>query len=64
MKKFIDSLKPYKKTITAVVGNSIAWGYIVVQSPQLHITASEWLGGAGLLAAAFGVYQITNERVK
>lgn len=52
-------MKPYRKTIVAVVGALIAWSYVVIGGP-VAITADEWRQGAILLAVALGVYAIPN----
>lgn len=50
----------YRKTIIAVVGAGVAFGTLVVTSPQAAISSSEWLSGAVGLATALGVYAAPN----
>lgn len=57
----LDALKPYRKTVTAVVGAAITWAGLVIVSEPSAISAAEWLAGAGGLATALGVYQVSNE---
>lgn len=61
MENFINTLKAYKKSITALVGAGMSWAYLIVGSAETQITATEWVVGAGLLATAAGVYKFTNE---
>ena len=60
----MKNLPAYRKTIAAMVVGLLAWGGVVVTSPEAAITASEWLGLGGTLATALGVYTIPNERLK
>lgn len=57
----LEALKPYRKTVTAIVVGGLGWGTVVVTSEPVAITASEWLMGATALATALGVYSISNE---
>lgn len=50
----------YNKTIVAIVGAVIGWVTLVVASPASHISSSEWIQGATLLAVALGVYTVGN----
>lgn len=54
-------LKPYMKTITAVVTGLLGWSAIVVASASSDITSTEWQLGAVALATALGVYTIANK---
>lgn len=54
-------LKPYLKTITAVVTGLLGWSAIVVASESADITSTEWQLGAVALATALGVYTIANK---
>lgn len=56
-----ETLKAYKKTITAVVTGLIGWTGVVILSPDAAITAPEYLGLAVALATAFGVYAVPND---
>ena len=56
------SLAPYRKTISAVVTGLIGWAAAVVASAPAHVTASEWVFGATVLATALGVYTVGNKR--
>ena len=58
-----DVLKPYAKTVTAVVGACIAFAALVVTSAPAAISSSEWLSGAIALATALGVYAVPNTEV-
>lgn len=49
------------KTIASVVVSALTWSDFVIHSKAAAITAAEWQLGAGLLAAALGVYAIANE---
>lgn len=49
------------KFIAAVVGAVIAFAQLVIYSPAAHISASEWVTGAILLATALGVYSTPNK---
>lgn len=55
------SFGPFSKTITAVVGATIAWATLVIQSPSAKITGHEWLDAAILGCTAIGVYGVTNK---
>lgn len=55
------NLSPYRKTITAVVGATIAFATLVITSAPAAVTSSEWLSGAIGLATAVGVYGIANK---
>lgn len=57
----MNNLPAYRKTITALVVGLIGWGTVVVASPVVKITASEWLMLGTNLAVALGVYTIPNE---
>jgi hypothetical protein len=57
----LDKLKPYKKTIAALIGALIVWGNGVVDSAPVAPTAREWMGLAFAAATAAGVYRVTNE---
>jgi hypothetical protein len=50
----------YTKTVAAFVGAAIAFGTLVVTSPQAAISSSEWLSGGIGLATALGVYVLPN----
>ena len=55
-----EILKPYAKTITAVVGAAIGFATLVITSEPAPISSSEWLAGAIGLATALGVYAAPN----
>lgn len=55
------NLPAYRKTIAAVVVGLIGWATVVIASPVVKITASEWLMLATGLATALGVYTVPNE---
>lgn len=57
----LDALRPYRKTVTAVVTGLIGWSTVVVTSDPSAITSSEWLMLATVLATSLGVYQVSNE---
>lgn len=61
MKKFLNELKAYKKSIAAFVTTVIGWSQLVVGSVEPDITANEWILLAIGLAGTFGVYQLANE---
>lgn len=50
----------YQKTIAALVTGLIGWGAVVVASAATHVTASEWLALAVVLATPLGVYAVPN----
>jgi hypothetical protein len=54
------SFGPYSKTILAVVGALVAFATLVVTSEPSAISSSEWLSLAVGLAAAIGVYGVSN----
>lgn len=56
-----EALKPYRKTIVAVVGCAVAFGTLVVTSEPAAITSAEWLSGGIGLVTALGVYGTPNE---
>lgn len=49
-----------RKTVAAVVTGVIGWGAAVVASPPAHVTASEWIVLATVVATALGVYTVRN----
>lgn len=55
-----EVLKPYAKTITALVGAGIGFATLVITSEPAPISASEWLAGGIGLATALGVYAAPN----
>lgn len=55
-----DILKPYAKTIAAVVTAALGWSAVVIASEPAAIAASEWQLGGVMLAGALGVYLIPN----
>ena len=55
-----EILKPYAKTITAVVGALVGFATLVITSEPTAITAPEWLAGGIGLATALGVYAAPN----
>lgn len=55
------NIKPYMKTVTAVITGLLGWGTVVVTSEPLAITASEWLTLGYAAATALGVYAVPNE---
>lgn len=57
------SFGKYSKAIAALVGASITWAHLVINSKPAAVTGNEWLEGAVLLATAFGVYGVTNKEV-
>jgi hypothetical protein len=54
------NLGPYSKTVSALVTGLIGWGGVVVSSVSNHVTASEWLFLAVVVATALGVYAVPN----
>jgi hypothetical protein len=48
------------KAWTALSVGGLAWGAEVVASAPSQITSSEWLGAAGVLVAAVGVFFMPN----
>lgn len=56
----MEKIRPYSKTIAAVIIGLIGWGAMVVASPDAAITSSEWIALATVTATALGVYQIVN----
>lgn len=54
------NLAPYRKTVSAVVTGVIGWAAAVVASAPTHVTASEWVFGATVLATALGVWALPN----
>ena len=50
-----------RKTVTAVVTGVILWFGTVIASEAAHISQSEWLGLATILAIALGVYAAPNK---
>jgi len=56
------NLGKYQKAITALVTGLIGWFAVVISaSPNsLHVTNSQWLGLAVVVATALGVYAIPN----
>lgn len=54
-------LAKYRKTVAAVTTGVIGWAAAVVTSPVAHISASEWVMGATVLATALGVYSVPNK---
>jgi len=57
----MSKLAPYRKAVTAVIVGLLGWGTVVVTSPEVAITASEWLGLGVALATALGVYRVPND---
>lgn len=53
-------MEKYQKTITALVVGLIGWATQVVNSPQTHISAGEWIALVTGLAVALGVYAVKN----
>lgn len=60
----LEKLAKYKKTVTAVVTGTIGWAAAVVNSAPSHITATEWIMLATVLATALGVFSVTNKEVE
>ena len=52
--------KEARKTVVALVGALIAWGWVVVDSDATSISAHEWMLLAVGAATAVGVYKVTN----
>lgn len=50
------NLAGHSKSIAALVTALIGWGFVVISSKASHITASEWMGLAVVVATALGVY--------
>jgi hypothetical protein len=50
------------KAVTALVAGLIGWATEVVNSPPPDITAPEWIALATVVAVAFGVYVVPNQR--
>lgn len=57
----MEKIRPYSKTIAAVIIGLIGWGAMVVASPDAAITSSEWIALSTVTATALGVYQIVNK---
>mgnify|MGYP001588206481 CR=1 FL=1 len=57
----LEKLAPYRKTVTAVVTGLLGWVAVVIASASAHIVAGEWYMLATVVAAALGVYQVTNK---
>lgn len=55
-----DVLKPYAKTITAVLGALLTIAVLVIDSPATEVTSGEVKAGLILVAAAFGVFMVPN----
>jgi hypothetical protein len=49
-----------QKFVTALVTGTIGWGFVVIASDPVSITASEWLGLAVVAATAANVYAVPN----
>lgn len=60
----LQKIAPYNKFVVAVVGALITWGYVVVTSEPTAITSLEWVGLAGGVGTALGVYAAPNQGVK
>lgn len=56
----LSALSKYQKAITALVTGAIGWGAVVIASVPAHVTASEWLGLAVVVATGLGVYAVPN----
>lgn len=50
----------YRKTLVAIVGGTLAWAQLAIV-PDGHVSRSEWYGLCAELAAAFGVYAVSND---
>ncbi len=48
------------KAWTALTVGGLAWGAQIIASPSATITSAEWLGGAGIVVAAVGVFLMPN----
>lgn len=55
------NLSRYRKTITATITGLLGWAGVVITSSGAHISASEWLALATVLATAFGVFIVRND---
>lgn len=49
------------KAIAAFAAGAITWATSVIASAPAQITASEWIQGAGVLVAAYGVWRLPNK---
>ena len=55
------TLGQVRKTVAVAVGAGITWAGTVIESPQAHISAGEWLLLATAVATVLGVYGVTND---
>jgi hypothetical protein len=57
------NISKYAKAWTALTAGGLAWGAQVVASTSSSITGAEWLGAAGIVVAALGVFFMPNTNV-
>lgn len=56
----LATLKASKKSVTAIAGGLITWGYLVIGSSSSPVTSEEWMALAVVVATGAGVYRVTN----
>lgn len=54
------NVSKYAKAWTALTAGALAWGATVVSSSSSSITGAEWIGAAGIVVAALGVFFVPN----
>lgn len=53
-------LGPYQKFVTSLVTGLIGWGFVVIASAPVGVTAAEWMGLAVVAGTSLGVYAVPN----